>query len=154
MTSGTHNKPPEESANGEHCSVVLFDGLCNLCNGAVRFIIARDRKERFRFASLQSTIGRRFLAEHRLGDSKLNTLVLLEGRRAWTRSTAALRIARRLSGPWPLLYALVFLPRLLRDPLYALLAHNRYRWFGRLATCWLPSPELRKRFLDQEDPAP
>lgn len=125
--------------------VILFDGVCNLCHGAVRFIIRRDRAARFRFASLQSDTGRR-LAGPGLPAEPDSILLFEEGRR-YDRSTAALRIARRLDGAWPLLYAFIVIPRPLRDAVYAWIARHRYRWFGRLETCPLPDPGLADRFL-------
>jgi predicted DCC family thiol-disulfide oxidoreductase YuxK len=134
--------------------IVLFDGECNLCNASVIFIIARDNRKRFRFASLQSAIGRRLLEQHGLASSVRDTVVLIEGKHAFTRSTAALRIARRLRWPWPFLFALISIPRFVRDSAYALIARNRYRWFGRSPSCRLPSPELQERFLDELGPWP
>jgi len=129
--------------------IVLFDGECSLCNASVNFIIARDGRKRFRFAAIQSAIGHRLLEQHGLPDSEQSTVVLIEGQRAFTRSTAALRIVRWLRWPWPFLFALVVIPRLVRDPLYALIARNRHRWFGRSASCRVPNPELRERFLEE-----
>lgn len=122
--------------------VILFDGVCNLCHGAVRFIIRRDRAARFRFASLQSEPGRRLAA----GPAP-DSILLVENGLRYDRSTAALRIARRLDGAWPLLYAFIVVPRPLRDALYAWIARHRYRWFGRLDACPLPDPRLADRFL-------
>ena len=122
--------------------VILFDGVCNLCHGAVQFIIRRDRAARFRFASLQSEPGRRLAA----GPAP-DSILLIENGLCYDRSTAALRIARRLDGAWPLLYAFIVIPRPLRDALYAWIARHRYRWFGRLDACPLPSPEWETRFL-------
>jgi predicted DCC family thiol-disulfide oxidoreductase YuxK len=124
--------------------VVLFDGVCNLCNGAVRFILARDPAGRFRFASLQSEAARRLLRD----DGRAETIVLLEAGKTYTKSTAALRIARGLRFPWPLLYALVAVPRPLRDLVYDWVARHRYRWFGKRETCLLPTPEVRGRFVE------
>ncbi|HWQ15765.1 MAG TPA: thiol-disulfide oxidoreductase DCC family protein [Roseiflexaceae bacterium] len=129
--------------------IILFDGVCNLCQRSVRFIIERDERGLFRFASLQSATGRRLLAEHGLETpDEPESIVLIEGGQATTASTAALRIARRLRGAWPLLYALVVVPRPLRDAVYRFVARHRYRWFGRQETCMVPSPALRARFLD------
>jgi predicted DCC family thiol-disulfide oxidoreductase YuxK len=126
----------------------LFDGLCHLCNGFVDFVIARDPGAHFRFASLQSDAARRVLsdvnAEHPLPDS----FVLVEDGRLFMRSDAALRIARRLGVPWSLAYGLTVLPRLLRDWAYDLVARNRYHWFGKRETCRVPTPGLRRRFLE------
>lgn len=124
--------------------VVLFDGVCNLCNGAVRFILARDPAGLFRFASLQSEAARRLLRD----DGRAETIVLLEAGKTYTKSTAALRIARGLRFPWPLLYAFVAVPRPLRDLVYDWVARHRYRWFGKRETCLLPTSEVRGRFVE------
>ena len=127
---------------------LLFDGVCNLCNGSVQFILKRDTQGRFRFASLQSEAGRRLMTGHGLDPDALSSVVLIEDGRAYQESTAALRIARHLPGAWKLLRVLTIIPRPLRDAAYRLIARNRYRWFGKTETCWLPTPELRARFLE------
>ena len=129
-------------------TIVLFDGVCNLCNGAVQFLLRRDRRRRFRFAALQSAAGRALLAEYGLPTETLETLVVLESGKARLRSAAALHLARRLPWPWPLLAVFTILPRPLRDALYAFVARHRYRWFGRRESCRLPSAETADRFLD------
>lgn len=143
-------QPAERSAPAAAATVtiVLFDGVCNLCNGAVQFLLRRDRRRRFRFAALQSAAGRALLAEYGLPTETLETLVVLTGGRARLRSDAALHLARRLPWPWPLLAAFTILPRPLRDALYAFVARHRYRWFGRTESCMLPSAETADRFLD------
>lgn len=129
-------------------AVVLFDGVCNLCSASVRFVLRRDPAGRFRFASLQSEAGRELLRRHGLDPDDLHSVVLVEDGRAYTRSDAALRIARGLGGGWPLLGALRAVPRPVRDRVYGLVAANRYRWFGKQDSCMLPTPELRERFLE------
>ena len=129
-------------------ALVLFDGVCNLCNAFVTFIIDRDRAEHFRFASLQSTFGEEQIRRHRLSGPVLGSLVLIEGGRCFTRSTAALRIARRLRRPWNLLHSLILVPAPIRNTVYDWIARNRYRWFGKSDTCRLPTPDLARRFLD------
>ena len=129
-------------------SVILFDGVCNLCNGSVLFVIDRDPRARFRFAALQSDIGGDLLARSGYRGRALDSIVLLEDGRVFDRSTAALRIARRLRGGWPLLAAFLVVPRPIRDAVYEWIARNRYRWFGREESCRIPTPELRHRFLD------
>ncbi|MEN9937451.1 MAG: hypothetical protein RLZZ387_4030 [Chloroflexota bacterium] len=130
-------------------AIILFDGVCNLCQWSVRFIIARDPREVFRFASLQSHAGRELLAAHGLPTPTApESVVLVQSGKAYVESEAALRIARRLRPPWSLLYALIVAPRPLRDAIYRFVARNRYRWFGRQEACWLPTPELRGRFLE------
>jgi predicted DCC family thiol-disulfide oxidoreductase YuxK len=129
-------------------AIVLFDGVCNLCNASVGFIVDRDRRGYFSFAALQSEIGRRLLGRHGQPAGTIDSVVLLEGGRLYTRSQAALRIARRLDGAWPLLFALSILPVSLTDAAYSWVARNRYRWFGRTEACRVPTPALRARFLD------
>ena len=128
--------------------LVLFDGVCNFCNASVNFIIEHDPAERFRFAPLQSALGQQQLARFDLLRHNIDSVVLVEGDRCYIKSTAALRVARWLTMPWPLLSLLIVLPAGLRDLAYDWLARNRYRWFGRSESCRMPTPELRRRFLD------
>jgi predicted DCC family thiol-disulfide oxidoreductase YuxK len=131
-------------------SVVLFDGVCNFCNGTVRFIIDRDPAARFAFAPLQSEVGRELLSKHGYAAAvDPDTVLLVEDGHVYDRSTAALRIARGLRGPTRLLSAFVIVPRFLRDAFYRLVAKNRYRWFGKSEQCMVPSPAVRSRFLAQ-----
>lgn len=131
--------------------VILFDGVCNLCNASVDFVVRRDRRVRFRLAPLQSQVARELVGARRATDTMPDSVVLVErDGRVFTRSTAALRIVRRLRFPWPLLYVFVLVPRPLRDIVYDWIARNRYRWFGVRDTCRLPTPEERSRFLDTE----
>ncbi len=129
--------------------IVLFDGVCNLCNASVQFILDRDPRGHFRFASLQSEAGVKALRAHGRAPSTgdPDSVVLIEGGRLYDRSDAALRIARRLDGAWPVLAVLFVVPRFIRDAAYKFIARNRYRWFGRTEECRIPSPALRARFL-------
>lgn len=127
--------------------IVLFDGVCNLCNASVLFVVDRDPGGLFAFAPLQSPEARQLLAERGYEGTDLSTVLLVEGDRVYERSTAALRVARTLTGGWPLLYAFMVVPRPVRDAVYAWVARNRYRWFGREDACRIPTPELRARFL-------
>jgi predicted DCC family thiol-disulfide oxidoreductase YuxK len=131
----------------EH-DVILFDGVCNMCDACVRFVIRRDRARRYRFAPLQSSVARRILADVALDAETLDSMVLVEGGRAFERSDAALRILRRLGGGWAALALLRVVPRFARDGLYDWIAGHRYRWFGRQAACMVPTRELRALFLD------
>ena len=138
----------EESPGGAG-PVGLFDGVCNLCNGAVNFIIGRDPHGWFRFASLQSAAGQELLRAHGLEPGRMDSLVCIAGGRAHLKSAALIAIARGLGGWWrlPALAAAVW-PRFLRDWCYDRVAANRYRWFGRREVCRVPHPELLERFLD------
>jgi predicted DCC family thiol-disulfide oxidoreductase YuxK len=128
--------------------IVLFDGVCNLCEGTVRFAIERDPAARFRFAPLQSSLGRALLAHHGLDPDALDAVVLVDGDGAHERSTAALRIAAGLRAPWRWLAPiLLWIPRALRDAVYGGVARHRYAWFGRRDECLVPTPEIRARFL-------
>lgn len=129
--------------------ILLFDGVCNVCNGAVNFVIDHDPEGRFRFASLQSDVARELLAAHGLaGLSLLSTSVLIDRGRAYVDSEGVLRAALRLGGAFKLVAPLLLLPRALRDPLYRAFAARRYRWFGKSDMCRVPTPEIRARFLD------
>lgn len=128
--------------------LVLFDGVCNLCAWAVRFIIGRDPRGIFRFASLQSELGQRLLKQHGIDPTRTDSFVLIQDGDASMESTAALRVARQLSGAWPIFYAAMILPRFVRDPVYRFIARHRYRWFGKQDSCMIPTPELRARFIE------
>ena len=128
--------------------VILFDGVCNLCNGFVQFVIAHDPSARFHFASLQSDAAAALLNGRPTNRPIPDSIVLVEDGRLFTESSAALRIARALGLPWSLTYALIAVPKPLRDAVYAWVARNRYRWFGKRDVCMMPTPELRGRFLD------
>jgi len=136
--------------SAEH-PVVLFDGVCNLCNRSVAHIIRNDPKGRFRMASLQSTAGRELVAGHSLDGDAMDTVVLIEKGRVYTKSEAALRIARRLRGPSRFWWTARFVPRPLRDAVYDLVSRYRYRWFGRREECMVPGPGVRDRFLGGGD---
>jgi len=129
--------------------VVLFDGVCNLCNGAVTFIIDRDPKNVLRFASLQSRAAAEMLQSMRrqAPAAEPDSILLVEGGRVYDRSSAVLRIARYMSGAWPLLAIFAVVPRPLRDLVYRWIASHRYAWFGKSSECRVPTPELRARFL-------
>ncbi|XOV91405.1 MAG: thiol-disulfide oxidoreductase DCC family protein [Bacteroidota bacterium] len=125
--------------------VILFDGVCNLCNASVNFIIKRDPGAKFRFASLQSELGARLTDSE---SSNLDTLILVKDKHLYRESGAALRIARELKGGWKLLYLFMIIPAFIRDGVYRWVARNRYKWFGKRAQCMIPTPELKSRFLD------
>ena len=128
--------------------VVLFDGVCNLCNGVVQIIIKNDAKKQFRFASLQSEYGQKILQQYQLPLNGFNSFVLLESGKMYTKSTGALRVAKRLKSLWPLLYGFIIVPKFIRDAVYEFVATNRYKWFGKQESCWLPTPKLKGRFFN------
>jgi predicted DCC family thiol-disulfide oxidoreductase YuxK len=128
--------------------VLLFDGVCNLCTGSVQFIIERDPSAQIQFASLQSEKGKELLRAFHLPENQLKSLVFIEKGKAFTRSSGALRVSRYLTGAWPLLYTLIIIPGFIRNSVYDWVGKNRYRWFGEKTECWLPTPDLKKRFID------
>ncbi|WP_026934342.1 thiol-disulfide oxidoreductase DCC family protein [Christiangramia echinicola] len=133
----------------EHKKIVLFDGVCNLCDGAVQRIIKHDRKDIFRFASLQSDFGKELVAERGLDPEELDSIILIDpGVAYYKKSTAALEISRDLSGGYSLLKNFLFIPESLRDGIYDFIANNRYKWFGKKEQCMIPTPELKAKFLD------
>jgi predicted DCC family thiol-disulfide oxidoreductase YuxK len=129
--------------------VILFDGICNLCQGSVQFVLKHDKRRQFLFASLQSEIANALLATYLHDFPRPDSFVLIENGKMFLRSTAALRVCRKLNPPFPLLYSLIVIPAFIRDAVYDWVAKNRYRWFGKMKTCWIPTPELSARFLDQ-----
>lgn len=127
--------------------VILFDGLCNFCNGAVNFIIRRDKKKQLKFAALQSEAGQQLLKRYNLPVSEFESFVLIEEDKVYTKSAAALKLCKHLTALWPLVYGLIIVPPIVRDGIYKWIAKNRYKWFGKKEQCMIPSPEIRNRFL-------
>lgn len=128
--------------------IILFDGICNLCNNAVKFVLKRDRNSVFKFASLQSDVAIKLLRNTKVPDIDSGTFVLIENGAIYTRSTAALKVCKHLSGVWPILTVFWIVPRFLRDWVYNLISNNRYLWFGKRDTCMIPSPEVENKFLN------
>ena len=129
-----------------HSSIILFDGFCNLCNGAVQFILKNDHKRIFKFASLQSAFGQNFLKQHQIPTESFNTLILIENDQVFTKSKAVFKIAKQLPKyKWLSLFS--FLPSFITDFFYNLVSRNRFTIFGKRESCWLPTPELKDRFL-------
>jgi predicted DCC family thiol-disulfide oxidoreductase YuxK len=128
--------------------IILFDGVCNLCNAAVQWVIRRDKHRKFLFASLQSELAQQLLAQRGFISPQLTSLVLIVDHDLFLKSDAVLRIARQLSGAWKLAYWLKVVPRFMRDGAYDFVAGHRYKWFGKKAECMVPTPNLRSRFLD------
>ena len=128
--------------------VVLFDGVCNLCNGSVQFIIKRDKAGKFLFAALQSQYGQAQLDQLGISSTSLQSIVLIKGDQFYQRSNAVLEIAKMLGGLWSLLYVFKIVPAFVRDWIYNGIANNRYKLFGRQDQCMIPTPALKARFLD------
>ncbi len=127
--------------------IILFDGVCNFCNGSVNFIIERDAENYFKFAPLQSEIGQKLLYEYGIDKTQTDSVVLIENGKAFVRTTAALRIARKLRGAWRLFYGFIVVPEFMRDFFYKLFAKYRYKMFGKTDACMIPTQELRAKFL-------
>jgi len=127
--------------------IILFDGVCNLCNSSVQFIIKRDKQSKFMFASLQSEFGQSQLVKFQLDTSDMDSFVFISEGKAFTKSTAGLKVLKNLGGLWKILYVFIIFPKPLRDWVYSLIAKNRYKLFGKKESCMVPSIELKNRFL-------
>lgn len=127
--------------------IILFDGVCNLCNGSVQYVLKHDKKKLFRFASLQSDSGQQLLKKYKLPYNNFNSFVLLQNEKAYLKSTAALMVAKQLGGFTQMLYAFIIVPTFVRDAVYNLISKNRYKWFGKKESCMVPTTELQSRFL-------
>ena len=126
---------------------ILFDGVCNLCNASVQFIINRDPKAVFKFTSLQSELGQALLKKHNISSENLYSVIVIQDNHVYDRSRAALEIAKQLNGLWPLFYSLIVIPPFIRNFIYDWISKNRYRWFGVRQECMMPTPEMKARFL-------
>jgi len=127
--------------------IILFDGVCNLCNGAVQFVIKHDPEGRFLFTSLQSETGKNLLQKFAISPDDLSSFVLLQNDKVYTQSTGALKVIKQLRGAWKLLYGFIIVPAFIRNAVYRLIAGNRYKWFGKQDACMMPTPALQSRFL-------
>ncbi|PHR11965.1 MAG: thiol-disulfide oxidoreductase [Aequorivita sp.] len=127
--------------------IILFDGVCNLCNGTVTYIIKRDKKNVFKFAALQSEIGQQLISKFNIDSSKVDSIILIDGERHYEKSSAALYIAKNLSGAYPLLFGFMIVPKFMRNAVYDYIAKNRYKWFGKKESCMIPTTELKAKFL-------
>jgi predicted DCC family thiol-disulfide oxidoreductase YuxK len=127
--------------------VVLFDGVCNLCSGAVQFFIKIDKNKTLKFSSLQGIFGQETLVKNNLNQEHFDSFIFLKNDKLYTKSDAALEIIKTIGGFWKALYVFKILPRPFRNWIYNRVAQNRYRWFGKKESCWLPTPELKSRFI-------
>ena len=137
----------DAAQNSSYRAIILFDGVCNLCCATARFVMRRDPNENFHFAPLQGNAAKSLLAEEPDNLTSLESVLLVENGRVYRRSTGALRVCRRLHRLWPMLYVFIVIPAPVRDAVYNLIGRNRYRWFGKKESCWLPGPEWASRFL-------
>ena len=129
--------------------IILFDGVCNLCDSTVQYIIKRDKKDIFRFATLQGEIGQKFISERNIDTTQTDSIILIEPNVAYyTKSAAALKIGRSFGGIWQALWIFEQLPAFLRNGVYDFIAKNRYKWYGKKDACMIPTPELKAKFLD------
>ncbi len=128
--------------------IILFDGVCNLCNSSVQFVLKHDDDKIFRFASLQSEAGQALLKEFNLPQTGFNSFVLIKEDKIFLKSTAALMVASQLKGLVKFLYGFIIVPPFIRNAVYNVIAKNRYKWFGKQESCMMPTPDLQSRFLN------
>jgi predicted DCC family thiol-disulfide oxidoreductase YuxK len=128
-------------------NIILFDGECNLCNGFVQFVIKNDKKKIFKFSSLQSNYGQNYLHSKHLSQSQFSSFIYIKNNGFLQKSTAALHIFKDLGGLWQVLFVFIVFPTAFRDFFYEVIAKNRYKWFGKRNTCWVPTKDLESRFL-------
>ncbi|CAM3403357.1 thiol-disulfide oxidoreductase DCC family protein [Aequorivita lipolytica] len=131
----------------ENHKIILFDGVCNLCNSSINFVIKHDKKNVFKFAALQSEVGLELISKFKIDTSKLDSIILIDGDKYYEKSSAALYIAKKLSGGYPLLFGFIILPKFIRNSVYDYVARNRYKWFGKKESCMIPTAELKGKFL-------
>ena len=127
--------------------IILFDGVCILCNASVNFVIQKDKKDRFRFAALQTDIGKEFILKYNIDPDETDSIILIDGDTSYIKSTAALHISKSLSGAYPFLFGFIIVPTFIRNWVYDYVAKNRYKWYGKKESCMIPSPELKDKFL-------
>lgn len=133
-----------------HKQIILFDGVCNLCNRFVQWVINRDRHDTFRFAPIQGKIGERLMRDHKIDPEKMDSIILVQPfRGVATKSTAVLKIGRAFGGVYRLLILLQVIPPFLRNIIYDWVARNRYKWYGKRDKCMVPTPELKSKFLEE-----
>ena len=136
------------SISKKNSKVILFDGVCNLCNNSVKFIIKNDKNNIFKFAPLQSEYGINVQNRHNINTNEINSIILIDGEKIYTKSNAALHIAKDLNAPYFVFYIFIIIPVFIRNFIYDLIAKNRYKWFGKMESCMIPSNELKSKFFD------
>jgi len=130
----------------EH-KIILFDGVCNLCNASVNFVIKRDKNDVFRFAALQSDFAKELTSKFSINPDEIDSIILIDVDKCYVKSTAALHITKSLSGGYPLLFGFMIVPNFIRNWIYDFVAKNRYKWYGKKESCMIPTPELKGKFL-------
>ena len=136
------------SISKENSKVILFDGVCNLCNNSVKFIIKNDKRNIFKFAPIQGKYGIKIQNSYNINTTQINSIILVDGEKTFTKSSAALRIAKDLKAPFFMFYVFIIIPVFIRNFIYDLIAKNRYKWFGKMESCMIPSNELKNKFFD------
>jgi predicted DCC family thiol-disulfide oxidoreductase YuxK len=131
--------------------ILLFDGVCNLCNNTVLFVIKRNRKKQIKFGAIQSKEGKSLLQKYGIYEQYLGSLIFIDEGKVYLKSTGALRLSKYLTGLWPLLYVLILIPAFIRNPIYDFIAAHRYKWFGKKEVCMVPTPELKSLFISNEN---
>jgi len=131
----------------ENHKIILFDGVCNLCNASVNFVIKRDENDVFRFAALQSEIGKKYVSKFNIDPSETDSIILIDNDKCYVKSTAALHISKAMSGGYPLLFGFIIIPTFIRNWVYDYVAKNRYKWYGKKESCMVPTQELKGKFL-------
>lgn len=127
--------------------IILFDGVCNLCNSSVQLVLKNDKNDTFRLAALQSDAGKKLTEKYGIDTSQTDSILLIDADKVYAKSTAALKIAKQLSGAYPLLYGFMIVPKFIRNRVYDYIAKNRYKWYGKQESCMIPTPELKDKFL-------
>lgn len=129
-------------------TILLFDGVCNLCNRTVQFVIKRDKKANVKFASLHSEVGKQIMQQYHIPSEYIDSIIFFENKKVYYKSTAALRLSKKMDGLWPVIYVFIIIPAFIRNFVYDFIARNRIKWFGKADTCWVMTPELKNRFLN------
>jgi len=132
---------------GKKHKIIVFDGVCNLCNASVNFVIQRDKNDVFRFAALQSEIGQEYISKFNIDPSETDSIILIDKEKCYVKSTAALHISKSMSGGYPLLFGFMIIPTFIRNWVYDFVAKNRYKWYGKKERCVVPTSELKEKFL-------
>ena len=135
------------SEKKQNTTILLFDGLCNFCNSSVNFIIRHDKKNQFKFASIQSVAGKSLLEKFHIDSSKTDSIILIENNKSYIKSRAVLRVAKHFNGLYPLIYLLIIIPPFIRNGIYDFIARNRYKWFGKKEVCMIPTDEMKSKFI-------